>query len=158
MIKFIISSALYKLRLFFSNKSNNELISKIYVKNIFDKIIQSKKITYLLDGFKVYSQNDEDGIIESIFSDIGTTNKLFVEIGVGKDGIENNTHYLLLKNWRGLWIEANSNYVKAIKKNLPFSNQHLDLLMSYITPDNINRIVNDFVKKYKKRMIKCHLK
>ena len=30
-------------------------------------------------GFKVYSQNDEDGIIEEIFNRIGTTNKIFIE-------------------------------------------------------------------------------
>ena len=31
------------------------------------------------NGFKVYSQNDEDGIIHEIFNRIGTTNKVFIE-------------------------------------------------------------------------------
>ena len=44
-------------------------------------------------GFKVYSQNEEDGIINEIFQRIGTTNKTFVEIGVG-NGLENNTLHL----------------------------------------------------------------
>ena len=35
---------------------------------------------YALNGFKVYSQNEEDGIIEKIFDDIGTTNKYFVKL------------------------------------------------------------------------------
>ena len=33
-------------------------------------------------GFKVYSQSDEDGIIEEIFNRIGVTNKIFIEFGV----------------------------------------------------------------------------
>lgn len=54
-------------------------------------------------GFKVYSQNDEDGIIEEIFNRIGTVGKCFVEFGV-QDGLECNTHYLLHRGWRGLWM------------------------------------------------------
>jgi len=45
---------------------------------------------------KIYSQNGEDGIIEFIFSKIGTTNKFSVEFGVG-NGYECNTVYLLEK-------------------------------------------------------------
>ena len=52
-------------------------------------------------GFKVYSQADEDGIIEEIARRIGIENGYFIEIGCG-DGRENNSHYLLLKGWRGI--------------------------------------------------------
>src|SRR5262245_40537087 len=38
-------------------------------------------------GFKVYSQNDEDGIIQEIFRRIGSSNRTFVEFGAG-DGLE----------------------------------------------------------------------
>ena len=48
-------------------------------------------------GFKVHSQNEEDGIIQEIFRRIGVTNKKFIEIGVG-DGLENNTLFLLLND------------------------------------------------------------
>lgn len=64
-------------------------------------------------GYKVYSQFDEDGIINEIFKRIGTTNKIFIEFGVG-DGTENNTIYLLLKGWSGLWIEGSKNFVDKI--------------------------------------------
>lgn len=37
-------------------------------------------------GYKAYSQNDEDGIIQEIFNRIGTTNRFFVEFGV-QDGL-----------------------------------------------------------------------
>jgi hypothetical protein len=33
-------------------------------------------------GFKVYSQSDEDGIIQEIFRRVGTTTKTFIEFGV----------------------------------------------------------------------------
>ena len=58
--------------------------------NIKKEIYKLGTPSYILDGYKVFSQNDEDGIIHSIFNDIGIENKLFIEIGIG-DGIENNT-------------------------------------------------------------------
>ena len=65
---------------------------------------------------KVYSQNGEDGIIDYIFSNIGTTNKFSVEFGVG-DGFESNTAYLLeKKNWSGLMMDYGSDDKKIVKK------------------------------------------
>lgn len=96
-------------------------------------------------GFKVYSQNDEDGIIEEIFNRIGTTNKKFIEFGV-QDGIESNGHYLLLKGWKGLWIECDSEAV--VKINCSFHNviQNKKLIVAeeYITKDNINAIFEKY--------------
>jgi len=42
-------------------------------------------------GYKMYSQNDEDGIIEEIFKRIGTTSKTFVEFGVENEVREQYT-------------------------------------------------------------------
>ncbi len=47
-------------------------------------------------GFKVYSQADEDGVVDNITQRIGIDRGSFIEIGCG-DGRENNSHYLLLK-------------------------------------------------------------
>jgi hypothetical protein len=49
-------------------------------------------------GYKVYSQNDEDGIIAEIFRRIGTTSHTFVEFGV-ETGVECNTAKLLVEGW-----------------------------------------------------------
>lgn len=96
-----------------------------------------------LYGFKVYSQNDEDGIIEEIFNRIGTTNKLFVEFGV-QNGLECNTHYLLHKGWRGLWIEGSKNYFNDIfSKFFPVIRiGQLGCINAFITKDNINDLIS----------------
>lgn len=92
-------------------------------------------------GFKVYSQNDEDGIIEEIFARIGTTNKKFIEFGV-QDGVESNGHYLLLKGWSGFWIECDENYYKEITEKFKFviGSGRLIVAKEFITKDNINKI------------------
>lgn len=96
-------------------------------------------------GFKVYSQNDEDGIIEEIFNRIQTTNKKFIEFGV-QDGIESNGHYLLLKGWTGFWIECDGNAVREINKKFAnvINNKKLSIAKEYITKDNINTIFEKY--------------
>jgi hypothetical protein len=68
-------------------------------------------------GFKGYSQNDEDGILQEIFRRINTTRRVFVEFGAGS-GTENNTLYLLFSGWRGLWIECDAGLVSSIRRAL----------------------------------------
>lgn len=90
-----------------------------------------------LFGNKKYSQTDEDGIIEEIFKRI-PNNKTFLEIGV-QTGIECNTHYLLLKGWRGIWVEGSKEYCLEIEKELngrSFPNR-FSVLNSFIDRENI---------------------
>ena len=81
----MINTLIYNLRrrliLFLNNRYINEYLSKLYINEIHKRLADTNKNLYALDGYKVYSQNDEDGIIESIFNDIGVTNNLFCEIG-----------------------------------------------------------------------------
>ena len=130
-------------------KEDNNNLRHIYQLLVTDQIDRLKKearynnprslIPY---GYKMYSQNDEDGIIREIFNRIGATNKVFVEFGIG-NGLENNTLALLFDGWNGLWIEASSESVKAIRKNMPriIDSGKLKVIESFITKKNINDLI-----------------
>jgi len=90
-------------------------------------------------GFKVYSQADEDGIIDSICKRIGLEAGTFVEIGCG-DGRENNSHYLLLKGWRGVWVDGNPQNIAAIRAALPATHR-LRVVEAMVTPGNVVDLV-----------------
>jgi len=93
-------------------------------------------------GFKACSQNDEDGIIQEIFSRIGTTNRYFVEFGVG-NGLENNTLYLLIKGWKGVWIEGGKNNAEIIRRKFHslINKNILTFDNSFISKENINSLL-----------------
>ncbi|MBU6237398.1 MAG: hypothetical protein KGQ51_06185 [Planctomycetes bacterium] len=93
-------------------------------------------------GGKVYSQNDEDGILREIFRRIGTHRKVFVEFGVGH-GLENNSVSLLLDDWRGLWLEGNRRFVEQIQRGFRrmIAEDQLRLVHTFITRDNIDDLI-----------------
>ena len=135
----IFNNLLLKLRNFLLNINNLEMNSKILIMNIKKEIFKIGDPSYILDGYKVFSQNDEDGIIQSIFKDIGIENKLFIEIGIG-DGIENNSHNLILQNWRGIWIDSNIKVINKLKKIIN-NDKKIVIKNSTITKENINQVV-----------------
>jgi hypothetical protein len=96
----------------------------------------------LRHGYKVYSQNDEDGIIAEIFRRIGTTGRVFVEFGV-ESGAECNTVKLLVEGWRGLWIEANPASMVAIRQAFaPFlETRQLAVEERAVTAENIDALL-----------------
>jgi hypothetical protein len=111
--------------------------------------IDELKLRYSVDkrrlepcGYKVYSQGDEDGVIAEIFRRIGATDCRFVEFGCG-DGLENNTSYLALQGWRGLWIDSLEHNEASIKKRwaAALASGQLKLQRAFITADNINDLI-----------------
>ncbi len=110
-----------------------------------DKIISEtqKKDDLRLEpfGFKVYSQGDEDGIIEEIFRRLGVDQGMFLEIGV-ENGLECNTLYLLHKGWRGYWIEGNSSQRDSIinKFESLINKKRLGVVFSLVYPENFSHI------------------
>lgn len=63
-------------------------------------------------GFTCYSQTDEDGILLFLFTVIGVTTKLCVEICAG-DGTECNTANLILNHgWHGLLVDGDRRLVE----------------------------------------------
>ena len=74
----------------------------------------------VLSGWSAYSQCDEDGIIRECLRRIEKTidlSRTFVEIGCA-DGLENNTHALLLDGFRGVWVDGDSKKIASIHEAL----------------------------------------
>lgn len=102
-------------------------------------------------GWRAFSQFDEDGILLYIFSIIGTTNRLAVEIGAdcGGDFFEfpesNITNLLVNHNWHGLIIDASAKNIKKLTRF--FRNcrtttyQPPALQQALITRQNINQVI-----------------
>ena len=91
---------------------------------------------------QVFSQSGEDGIIAEIFRRIGITTHTFVEIGVG-DGLQNNTAYLLLQGWQGVWVEGDEKAVARIRSHFQ---EYLDagrlrLVHAFVTAENITTLL-----------------
>ena len=113
-----------------------------YRKGIFSEPPYNDKRRLPPFGFKVYSQHDEDGIIQEIFARIGERSRTFVEFGVD-NGLENNTLKLLLEGWSGLWLEGSENYVKQINRKFGdvIRQGRLQVRRAFIDRDNINRLI-----------------
>jgi hypothetical protein len=93
-------------------------------------------------GFKVYSQNDEDGIIQEIFARIGMRSRIFVEFGV-ENGLENNTLKLLLDGWSGLWLDSSESCINQINRRFAdvIQDGRLKVRGAFIERENINQLI-----------------
>ncbi|MEM8704978.1 MAG: FkbM family methyltransferase [Actinomycetota bacterium] len=93
---------------------------------------------------RVYSQNGEDGVISEIFRRIGTTNQYFVEFGCG-NGIENNSLFLLHRDWQGLWLDGDPSLVSSITGSHGqfTSTGQLTVKQAMVTAENIESLFAD---------------
>lgn len=93
-------------------------------------------------GYKVYSQQDEDGIIAEILRRLGNRiPKSFIEFGV-ENGLECNSLRLLVDGWSGLWLEGDANYVQQIKTHLAeyVGRSQLKVGHAFVTTQNVNEL------------------
>jgi hypothetical protein len=151
-MKEFFSRLLYKLSLFGYLKQG---IKKLYgVPGNIDRqtlLLQHQYIDHLLSQpryadpkrlnrfeHQVFSQNGEDGVITEIFRRIGTTDRRFLEIGVG-DGLENNTTHFLSQGWKGWWVDGDGGALDKIKKTFwqPLCQGDLVVKQSLVTAENI---------------------
>ena len=140
-----------KYNIKFLNSIVNFILQKSFseVLNVKKPIFIVKKNNFNINkfGIKIYSQNDEDGIILYILKHIGIKTKKFVEIGV-ENGTECNTTNLLKNfNWKGVQIEGNkilySDAKIQLKKILKEKIKNLKLLNIFITKKNVNKILKN---------------
>ena len=138
-----------KYNIKFLNSIVNFVLQKSFLEvlNVTKPILLDKKNNFNINkfGIKIYSQNDEDGIILYIFKHIGIKTKKFVEIGV-ENGTECNTTNLLKNfNWKGIQIEGSKKLYNdakiQLKKVLEKKIKNLKLLNIFVTKKNINQIL-----------------
>ena len=138
-----------KYNIKFLNSIVNFVLQKSFLEvlNVTKPILLDKKNNFNINkfGIKIYSQNDEDGIILYIFKHIGIKTKKFVEIGV-ENGTECNTTNLLKNfNWKGIQIEGSKKLYNdakiQLKKILEKKKNNLKLLNIFVTKKNINQIL-----------------
>ena len=103
----------------------------------------------------IYSQNGEDGIIEFIFSRVKTTNKFFVEFGIGDGFTCNTVHLLEKKGWKGLMMDyVSDDNIKQEKNVLEqlWSNRKLSL------SKNIKKDVAFLIRKIRRFKLSRNIK
>jgi hypothetical protein len=91
-------------------------------------------------GFQIYSQFDEDGIIEWLIQKIPASSK-FVEFGV-ENYLESNTRFLLKsRNWKGLVMDSSQEYINFIKNDEIYWRHDLTAVCTFVTPGNIDELL-----------------
>ncbi len=138
----------YKIRNMIKLLDNtSQIVTQMYLREVTRDIAQKNPQELLLSGWKAFSQCDEDGIIAEIFKRIGTTNKVAIEIGCG-NGLENNTHYLLLNSWKAVWIDGAKSNVHFIRHELGTGyDSLLDVTCAIVTRENVQEIVTTGLSK-----------
>ena len=86
--------------------------------------------------FRLLSQNQEDGMLWSIFQQIGTTTKTFVELGSGATG--GNAAMLAGEfGWTGLLVEGDQGKVEYAGRRFP----RAKAVCAWITPETVNDLL-----------------
>ena len=107
-------------------------------KTAFDSLLDVKNRDHPLGkcGYKITSQQEEDGIIEEIFHRIGIPKPTFIELGADSQAFENNTCALAMRGSRGVWVDVRKPRIRG-------NPEKLLMITEFITLDNINQIINE---------------
>lgn len=120
----------------------NEIINRI------TSARENNKVPVLrTTGFKLFSQFEEDGLLLTVFSLIGFTNRSFIEFG-SDDGINSNAANLYYHHdFRGLFMDGNT---KALDRGKYFFKRHPNKQIgppvfkeAMINAENINQLIQD---------------
>ncbi len=92
-------------------------------------------------GFGVFSQYDEDGIIQFLINHVEIKHPTFVEFGV-EHYEESNTRFLLMNdNWQGMVIDGSEENIDYIRNDRVSRRFDLQAQSAFITKDNINDLI-----------------
>lgn len=110
----------------------------------YKSLVESKKpLPHFREaGFKIYSQNDEDGILLLIFAAIGFTNKQCLDIAFAYPFGANTTNLICNWDFNGLLVSGN-----GVEYSSHFFSKHPDtklfppiIINKWVTAENINEI------------------
>ena len=91
--------------------------------------------------FRIYSQNEEDGMILALFDHAGVTDRRFVEIGSGMSG--GNSALLAYEcGWSGLMIEIEQRKIDRLLENFRH-NPGVVGIAAAVSPTNVNDILRE---------------
>jgi hypothetical protein len=122
--------------------AQNQLLCELHIRRLLESSPCNEPRRLEPHGFRSFSQNDEDGILQEIFARIGVSASTFVEFGV-EDGLQNNSRLLLYRGWRGLWMEASADGARTLQHAFAaeLASKRLQLRTSFVTRDNINELM-----------------
>jgi hypothetical protein len=91
--------------------------------------------------FRLFSQNEEDGIVLALFEHAGVTDRRFVEIGSGMSG--GNSAILAYEcGWSGLMIEIEQRKIDTLRENFRH-NPGVVGIAAAVSPENINQLLSE---------------
>jgi hypothetical protein len=94
-------------------------------------------------GFTVFSQWDEDGIIQYLINKVPIPNRTFIEFGV-ENYEESNTRFLLINNhWKGMVLDACEPDIQYVQTDPIHWQFDLQAKCAWITKDNIDALLQD---------------
>jgi len=140
---------------FIKKISNQFFLNQIFQRNLDDLKLQNgqlfsfflktnlKNIKNLDDvSFKVYSQNNEDAILEYLILSLKLKNIKFIEIGT-EDYSESNTRFIYEKyNCDGLIIDNTKNLTSKISKLLYIWKGNLKIEEEFVNKNNVNTLID----------------
>ena len=140
---------------FIQKISNKFFLNQIFQRNLDDLKLQNgqlfsfflktnlKNIKNLDDvSFKVYSQNNEDAILEYLILSLKLKNIKFIEIGT-EDYSESNTRFIYEKyNCDGLIIDNTKNLTSKISKLLHIWKGNLKIEEEFVNKNNVNTLID----------------
>lgn len=121
-----------------SIRNQLELLTDINLELLVEDRRKSMKNPFNGYGRKIFSQNDEDGLVLEIIKRIGLNKEsaYFAEFGIG-DGTECNSIILAMLGYKGIWV-GNEELVVDIQRS-----KKVKYLKTWITLDNVRQLMEE---------------
>lgn len=130
----------------FKNKENENrlLLGQILLeakRRLWDSDMEFVPQTWDEFGFQVFSQSNEDGLIQYLIRNVELPNKTFIEFGVS-DYEECNSRFLLLNNnWSGFVMDGSKKNIEGLINSAVYWKHDIKAAAAFITKENINELL-----------------